>query len=399
MNIKKLNLFLLIGLLQSCAFAGAEATTAQKKTISMLMHNDDPREIEKNITKNAKQEFHWLKGLANDLFSTQKLQRPLEIRKSLLNPFGFAGQLYSINRKDEEPIECTFFGNGKKELVVIGTGFGNTREIAAPLIPFFIHNYDVVIFDQRGHGYKEQNFSFKRAFAEWILWQKLPHINPSKTYLGKREDEDVITIVNHFKKEKDYKKVYGVGHCFSGMIFLKAQAKSIKERNPIFDKIILDSCLLSIDSVIEQVTKDPKLLFSPQRGGWEKHWLFGKDWVKQQCKSWLQDIFSHAGDTKELNSATYIKKIRKTPILFIHSKTDLMVPYNDFQKIWNAADSNYKRCALITHNSHLTNHFKNKEIYAYIANRFLKNSFANFKGSLESRTEASFLSSILPCTS
>ena len=387
-TIKHLIIILLI------SYSGIHATEVWKPEAKIMFEHDKQSIVSQETKTKSQEKYHWLNWLANDLFNTKQLQKPKVIRKSLLNPFGYAGKMILLKHENGDEIECTYFDRGKKDLIVIGAGFGNPREMVAPLIPFFIQKFDIVIFDQRGHGYDKQPFSIKKKLLEFLCWQRFPSINTNQTYLGNKEDEDVTNLVNFFKYKKHYEHVYGIGLCYSGMIFAKAEARAQEQGKKLFDKLILDSCLLSFKSVMEQVEKDPKLLFSPQRGGWKNHWLIQKAWVKKRINGWIGKLFQHVGDTSNLNTATYLKQLKQTPILFVHSKKDLMVPYKDFEKLWDSADKKNK-AAIITTNSHLTNHLKMKELYALISNNFLSKPFEKFKGDLE--YEAPSIIPIAPC--
>ena len=345
--------------------------------------------ISSEIQEKAYSRFYWLDSLAADLFNTKKLTNPLAIRESLLNPFGYAGKTVVIPRTfskrkkhTKDLIQCMHFNRGKKKLVIIGAGFGNEKEMVAPLIPLFMENHDIVIFDQLGHGYGKKRFSIARKSLEILLRNQFPTICCKETKLGNHEDADVFKVVSFFRKQKQYDEIHGICFCFSGLVFTKAAARAEQVGIKLFDKLILDSCLLSPQSAIDQVVHDPKLMFSPQRGGWENKTIVKNKRFKKWLRKRLQKVFKNAGDISNLNTANYIKHLKDTHILFFHSQTDLMVPYKDFEKIWNAATTPYKT-AIITRNSHLTNHIKNKEMYAYVANRFFQKPFDKFINSIK----------------
>lgn|GEM_PF-1711039 len=328
--------------------------------------------------KKAKTKYFWLNALSSDVFNTKKLRTPKKIRESLVNPRGYAGQIITIPRPDGTNIRCTYFDKGQNNLVVIGTGFGNEREKVAPLIPLVMEHNDVVIFDHLGHGYDEKTSTFKTKFLEFLLRHKFPAINCNKTTLGNKEDQDVAKLISYFKNQKQYNNVYGIGFCFSGLVFTKAESIARQNGGKLFDKLVLDGCLLSPQNAINQVIKDPMLIFSPQKGGWSNKKLVKAKWFNNYLRNKFTSLFKNAGKIDHLNTANYISELKETPLLFFHSKIDLMVPYKDFQKIWKSTATSQKT-AIITKNSHLTNHIKDKQVYAYIINEFFKNSYDEFK--------------------
>lgn len=264
------------------------------------------------------------------------------------------GELIEYKTDDGIIIHGTYFNRNSDKLLVVGEGFTNTREIMSPFIEMF-PSYDIVLFDFRGHGLESKNFS---------LSKRLIGVDLRKVGLGNIEELDVFAVIDGMKQRKKYTKIFGLGICYSAFIFLKAA--SLKKH--LFDKLIIDGCWVSLPLIIEKIRKDPKLLCNPQRGGWSKHSILSSVWI--------QDIFMWIAinilgiSLHHISLLDYVHTLEETEVLFFHAKDDLMIDKSEFEAIWNSIT--IPKLAVITSNTHVRNHFAQKELYRLICELFFQ---------------------------
>jgi pimeloyl-ACP methyl ester carboxylesterase len=276
------------------------------------------------------------------------------------------GVCFDVQTPDDFPLPCTFFDRGKDTLVVIGEGFTNNRELMSPFIDL-MSNYDVLLFDFRGHGYEPFSIT---DIGTWPMSLSKAGFgaDAADTTFGHKEEIDVYSVVDYCKKKKNYKRVFGIGLCYGAFIFLKAASL----RGNIFDKIILDGCWLSLRRVIDKLKQDLKMLCVPQTGGWKDYWISKQGWFQRACE-WLA-INGMGSDLTDVSLLDYAPKCTKTPVLFMQGKDDMMVTRDEFLIMWQAL-ATPEKIALITSNPHVRNHWKQKELYALITELFFEYSF------------------------
>jgi len=144
--------------------------------------------------------------------------RSYQLKKKFFRPD--MGTVLTFTTDDNVVIKTTYFDRGSDTLVVVGPGFTNEREKMAPFMHIFAE-YDVVFFDYRGHGYE------KKSWFNPISWNFNPFVrffgaHPRKARLGLDEGKDVAAVIRGMKARKPYKKVAGLGLCYSALIFVKA---------------------------------------------------------------------------------------------------------------------------------------------------------------------------------
>jgi len=235
--------------------------------------------------------------------------------------------------------------------------------IAAPALPAakesmetfakMFSNYDVIIFDYRWEG------QYIKYLIKSILMRK-----PVQKVLFDPIQELKIVLRYAINKKK-YKKIVGLGECYSCFHFLKLQSDSInKTGSGLFTHLILDSPWYSLRCFVERICYDPFLPMSPQDGGAPKivKWCTNNSISKNII---LRLFFLLM---KNVSIESYLSNL-KTPVLFVHGQKDLFVPNNHFNKIWNASD-NQNRAVLSTPYKHSDN-LGNKKIYRYIAETFI----------------------------
>jgi hypothetical protein len=323
-----------------------------------------------------------------------------KMRKWQLDQRVGKGKIEKVIADDGETIECTFHDRGSGKLLIVGTGYGNEREKVAPLIQIF-DKYDVVTFD---YPYQGKNKPKLLNLSQWsvnppeklrellklaapsINWNRVSNIDLKKVSFGQNEAKYVEAVVKYFKEKKEkekkrYKKVYGACFCFSCGPFTEAASKNPK----LFDKLILDSAMCSAREIIDRITKRPQLLIDPQRGLWNAIMNDKSDELTEQIeecfddpevKSFLKNVMPK--DLNQKTTADHLSKIQ-IPVLFFHGKQDIMTPYeSDFSKNWSSVNSQKKVAIIFENSRHLTNHIKNKELYAAISTLFLDFPYSEF---------------------
>jgi len=305
------------------------------------------------------------------LFDPVFLYKAPQVREYHLRPKPtpeLVGTMYDVTTEDGIHLGATHFDRGSDTLLVIGTGFTNEREVMSPFVAMF-PDYDVVIFDFRGHGY--QPFSITDTKTWPLSLTKVGFgIDGSLVTFGLNEDKDVLAVVEGFKAlkqcnyDKSYKNVFGLGVCYGALIFLK----TLSVHPGIFDKLILDGCWLSLPLYFDKVKADIKTICNPQAGGWKHHWFFSKSPVKRTLE-WL----GHKLLNLDINISLldYAPKIKNASILMFYGKNDYMVTRNEFEQLWNAL-SGIEKTAIITSNPHVRNHLKQKELYKMICDLYFQ---------------------------
>lgn len=300
-------------------------------------------------------DFHLKAGLAfgelgkSDHFDTKKLKTS---QKQLLDEEG--AQKVEIETADKITLEGYFLDRGSDKVLLIGQGFIDTCDVLIPYFKLF-PDYDILIINYRWHSLKFLKNIFNDPLTKFII----------------DAQKDVIASVEYLRNNKKYDSVTGIGLCYSGLVYAIAEGMKFSNKEKLFDKLIIDSSYYSTQGVAESVTGDPVLCCENKHGG---------------TPDFLQSIFSiiftlpvnclgsHClGDEfEDLSMSRYLQMIT-IPIMFIHGKNDLLVPFNPFFKeMYNAARNGTNPCALITENPHVLNHFKSKEAYAYLGKMFIE---------------------------
>ncbi len=310
----------------------------------------------------AKREFGYLND--SQCFKTSFVRDVAAVRAHHIDPSNpDRGQLVSLMTDDGLEIKCTYFDRGSKNLVVTAAGFTNEREIMAPFVKMF-ENYDVVIFDYRGHGYEPTYLTAPSSWVTCDLAMNTFGIDSRYSRLGAVEERDIAAVVKGFKALKKYEHVYGVSVCFGSVLMLKAQAL----HPGLFDRIVVDGCWNSFQKMIDKYRYDLRLLCKPQTGGFKEYWLSQQVWF-QDMILWLANNVWDLDIEQDIHLCDYLSQIKETPVLFFYGKNDLTVYRNEFEEIWYSLPVQYK-AAVVTSNPHVMNQYKQKELYKYVCETF-----------------------------
>lgn len=301
------------------------------------------------------------------LFDTKIISNPELVRKEFEK---IGGKEIDIFTEDNIRLSCSYFDRGKDKVIVVSGGLTNVKEQMAPFSHMFL-DYDIFIPNLRGKEWQKTNF-FQPETWKLNPLQYFLQIN-SDTKLGQQEEKDIFAAVDFLHSQNRYKEIIGLGLCYGAFIKAKAQGIREEEQKPLFDKLILDGCWLSVEKFWEKLRADPMLALQPQRGG-------SSNFVKSMFRNklfitGLETLISSVlnithDETLNLSLIPYLQKIQKPPVIFFYSKNDLTIYRDEFETIWqNLATPN--KLAVITSNEHVWNHLKQKELYKMICELFI----------------------------
>lgn len=257
-------------------------------------------------------------------------------------------------------IEGYFFDRGKKTVLVTGPGLWKNAESLAYFANWFV-DYDLFILDPRWEDTNTFLYKmFKKPTKSAILEKVLE--------LMSVQVEDVTAVLKWLNSYKNYEQKYAKGICYSSWMFIATQQKH-QFSNPdlTFDKMILNSCGLSIESFIDNIIQNSQeaLGTSPDavHPGFIKKILETNVVIVNLMK--LAKMF-----TPDFSITEYLSKITNTPLLFIHGQNDQLITYEDrFKTLWSSAQITHK-AAFITPFDHAAND-TNAEIYKKVVDTFI----------------------------
>lgn len=306
------------------------------------------------------------------------LNNPQAVRNYYLNPNNndplCNGTIYEIPLDDEEgaSVLVTFFDRGSKNLMVVCEGFSGAREF---LIPFLaIDPYDdVLLVDFRGHRYKESSWLNPSSWKIFNPIQSWLHLDRRLESFGRNEDKDLHLAVSLFKDHngKSYDNIFGLGVCYGAFVLFKTALYHPK----LFNKIILDSCYLSMESFFENNEKNVE-----KQTGIAQSSCLGKILFSNTTKkiyTYLRTVmFPQLEHMEDLSLEKYRKDYKPAPghplsVLFLHSKNDMEVSNENFEALWNLVPPEWEKAALIHTSPHAEIHFKLKELYKLMTDLFL----------------------------
>ena len=161
---------------------------------------------------------------------------------------------------------------------------------------------------------------------------------------------------NWLTHKKEYRTIIAHGQCYGAWILLESQANP--HNKAFFNKIILDSCPLSLHTIFSNAYHNPRGVLS-----------LGKKKSLSVIRAILNNIpflktiyttIAHSLFT-EISAAALIKEVQ-VPILFVHGSEDYLVTPEQFELLYNSVSHNDKS-ALITPFKHLHHGLKSKELY------------------------------------
>ena len=122
-------------------------------------------------------------------------------------------------------------------------------------------------------------------------------------------------MVTWLRARKRYKKIVGLGICYSAYTFALAQ-----RHKRLFDALMCDSCWVSLATIAQALARDPYLMIDPQ---------FGSNWLVRALMGWwpcnlvLSRLINWlVPDRSALEPIGQVG----IPVLFVHGQQDLLVP-------------------------------------------------------------------------
>jgi hypothetical protein len=245
---------------------------------------------------------------------------------------------YSLRTTSGVTFDVLHIDNNQKNVIVLGQGWYGTMYSMLPWIRAFGNSYDYVIFNYRWN----HKCSMLTRLQTWLRPTHEMFNSPS---------EEVACVVDFIRAQKTYDEVVGLGVCYSSFTFLKAQAAAAKADVPLFTKLILDSCFVSLHSFLEGTINN----------------------------SYISNLLYWG--TPGMTALNHLRTIPKTPLLFIHGKNDRVVLQSHFEQLWDAAKTN-KKAALFTPFAHADN-IKGKATYTSVIKNFINHTFREFLENME----------------
>lgn len=328
----------------------------------------DYKPIDKRVLNAIENNYDFMKDLNKTLFNTEILRQPSNTRHLLENmPPHLGSATYGtipLVGAPNKTIAYTYFDRGSDELVIIGGGFANPREMLAPLLGIFL-DYDVVIFDHVGHGIDYKPESFFGRILRLML-----NIDFTALRGGEQEENEILSVARHFRTKRAYKALYGVGLCYSTGLFVRTAAN----HPGLFKKLILDGAWESAEALMKRFADKPELFYDPQRGNPSEQamgflsrqryniylMLTGIQWTQRYIRGKASILIA--------NGPSY-EKLQDTPILFVHGTNDLVISPKQFNTSWDKKAG--EKIAILTDGRHLQNHIKYKQLFSWSANCFL----------------------------
>jgi len=331
----------------------------------------EPFLVDQDVTMFAYEEYKHLNE--SILFYPKFLKKTKQVRDFLRQPRHFNGKNVETNTTDGEKINYTYFDRNSDTLLVIGGALMNQERVASFVKMF--SEYDVVIFNHRGVETKKGSVFNPSTWGYLVPSSCVSEgLNGKKVKLGQVEEKDVLAVVYDCWKRKTYRKVYGLALCYSAPIFIKAAVT----RPKLFDKLILDGCWVSIDSILYN--------FAKTCGGKKaSHWVHkilptNKDWFIS-AYLWLGEKLSRIKYRSiKFDFKPFLREL-KIPVLLIHGTDDVFISEDELRTVWKNISSDEKALILTTYN-HIHNHLKRKELYKYWSDSFLELDYQDFLDSL-----------------
>ncbi len=260
-----------------------------------------------------------------------------------------------LKTEDNIDFDAYFVNNQSNTVIVLGHGFQNNCDDMKDTAQLFNPCYDIMIFNYRW-AHQLKSYTFR--------WNNLK--NPTKALLTCEKNE-IKAVVDYLRARKKYKRVIGLGQCYSAITFIHAQEDAVINSYSLFDKIICDSPPSSISDLFSSVMKDPMLPFNSKKGGFPsfiRKFLIN-DRLINACKLGFKITNTDFSLDKALGA------LAATPMLFFHSKQDKLVPFDTFKKVWDAKSGEKALC--LTPYYHVE-HRNNPGIYTVVCKAFIESS-------------------------
>lgn len=209
--------------------------------------------------------------------------------------------------------------------------------------------YDVVILE------------FKKTKNQKPINLAPSSLNPFTIKMLSNIIEQTFTWLTH---KKNYQSLIGHGQCYGAWILLQAQVN--QNNKAFFNKLILDSCPLSLYSVFNNFFSNPSGILSLGRK--DSPNILRKIMNIIPFKSFYQTILESM--FLNISAAGLIQEVQ-VPILLIHGNNDYLVTPEQFESLYQSI-THPDKSAFITPFKHLSHSLKSKELYRHYILDFIR---------------------------
>jgi hypothetical protein len=244
-----------------------------------------------------------------------------------------ATQTTTITTQSGILVPIIFSDRASDSLILLGQGLGGAKEELLLLGKAF-PEYDTICFDYR---WKTDPYFF--------FWPSTLNAPIEKIFFDCQEE--LCAVYSFITKQKNYKKIIGLGTCYSAALFILAQVQhELRYKTPLFTHLICDSMWLCINDLICRMNKQYPLLTSS-----------------------LISLLSSL--VPEYCTDKYLVLLSKTATLFIHGANDQLVPLSDFALIVAATKNTPKEC-WITDYGHGESFLSDQRAYVQVCQTFIE---------------------------
>jgi pimeloyl-ACP methyl ester carboxylesterase len=280
-----------------------------------------------------------------------------------------SGKRVSITTGDGVVVNTIFHEReGADTLIFVAHGFRDNLATFIPVL-WLCERASIVFFDFRGHDVNAVPNNVRGKICK-----KLLDIDASLSCFGCCEEQEVLAVVNHYKKQLSmapYKKVVGLGFCFGAAMMVKAQVM----QPDLFTHLILDSLWPSSELLLQKFLHDPQLVRKPRKNqAGPIASLFSFKIVQKLLQFFSEKILFGKKLDGKVHVCELLKKIT-VPMLFVYGDEDALITPGEFEMVWNSVCHNQK-VALLNNNKHLLSFLKSRELLKVVMTQFINETAA-----------------------
>ncbi|MFA6263835.1 MAG: hypothetical protein WCW33_05560 [Candidatus Babeliales bacterium] len=250
-------------------------------------------------------------------------------------------------------VRARLYERGHQTLIVLSLGKGADLTECEHYAEYLIGDYDVLIFEY--------------AWAPLNQWNLVRHTVNGYFMHNHEEVIAASRLARALQQRNGYRQIVGMGECYSAFTCSKAQALRELDGEKLFDKLILDSCLVSLGDYVRSFIVDPVLMYDSLKGGFPN---FLKPCTKLLCAAFNRPINCLYRDAQgPIEVTRYLPHIT-VPILFIRGANDPSISWENFENAWNSARA--PKAAFITPFQHANNfQYAGRPFYLSVVQHFI----------------------------